>query len=439
VETRILAERELVKICMAELCKKAGFADCHNLVQRDLEFVCDSIESKTGVLISLSTIKRLLNGQFSRQPQIATLNAISMFLGYQNWQDFRQNKNMETSIPLNGTNGTDSKINIPQASKHNRAFSYPRYLVPVAILIFMTLGFYVLLKPRKPAPGNFEKAQFTVNKTTRNDLPNTVVFTYNIDDVNADSFFIQQSWDRNRRVRIYKKSYTLTDIYYEPGYHNAKLIANDQIIKTLPVSIPTDRWFFYAKEKVPRSIPKYIASAGIKNGSLHLDKDEVINSGVDIQKEHNYIHVFFPSAFESSSDNYILKAKIRVHPLNNDFCPYFMCEVFCQKNFMYFMSGPKGCASELSAQYGERVVSGKTNDLSALGTDVKEWQDVEVNVKNRNVTVTINNKEVFSSQYKEPGGLITGLGFISNGLCEVDFVSLITQDGKNIYSNDFAQ
>ncbi|MEI9809516.1 MAG: hypothetical protein WDO16_17520 [Bacteroidota bacterium] len=41
----------------------------------------------------------------------------------------------------------------------------------------------------------------------------------------ADSFFIQQSWDKNRRVKIDKHSHTLTDIYYEPGYHIAKLIA----------------------------------------------------------------------------------------------------------------------------------------------------------------------------------------------------------------------
>ena len=84
-----LTERQWVQRCMAELCRKAGFADCSNLVQREMEFICDNIETKTGVLISLSTMKRLFKGQFSRQPQIATLDAISMFLGYQHWQDFK--------------------------------------------------------------------------------------------------------------------------------------------------------------------------------------------------------------------------------------------------------------------------------------------------------------------------------------------------------------
>jgi hypothetical protein len=51
-----------------------------------------------------------------------------------------------------------------------------------------------------------------MNKTTRNDLPNTVVLV-GVSDVVADSFFIQQSWDKTE-VRINPKSYT-ADIYYE--------------------------------------------------------------------------------------------------------------------------------------------------------------------------------------------------------------------------------
>jgi len=418
---------------MAELCKKAGFANCGNLVQRDLEFICDSIESATGVLISLSTIKRLFNGQFSRQPQVATLNAISMFLGYQNWQDFKLNKSKELVAAI--SNGTAKEpITTSPVLQKNKS----RILLIGGLLIFAALGLFAVLSLHKRAAGNFEKAKFTINKTTLNDLPNTVVFKYNIDDVIADSFFIQQSWDRNRRVKIEKNHYTLTDIYYEPGYHLAKLIANEQVIKTIDVSIPTDRWFFYAKEKKPGSLPQYIVPLHpFKEGCLKLDKDEVISSGVDIQKDHTYIQVYFPSVFKSSSDNFVLKAKARVNDLNNNVCPYLMCEVFCQRNFTFFISNPKGCASEQNAQFGENYLGGKTHDLSALGSNVKEWQDIEFTIKNKKVSIKINNVEVFTSGYNQSSGMITGLGFISNGLPEVAFVSLQTLDGKNIYSSDF--
>ena len=89
------------------------------------------------------------------------------------------------------------------------------------------------------------------------------MFHYNIDDVKADSFFIQQSWDVNRRVRIFKNNYTLTDIYYEPGYHMAKLIANDSIIQTVDVSIPSDGWFLFAMNTKPKSNPVYIKPVAV--------------------------------------------------------------------------------------------------------------------------------------------------------------------------------
>ncbi|HET6994537.1 MAG TPA: family 16 glycoside hydrolase [Chitinophagaceae bacterium] len=431
MEISARTERDWVKICMAELCRKAGFADCHNLVQRDLEFVSESIETKTGVLISLSTIKRLLNGQFSRQPQIATLNAISLFLGYQNWQDFKQANGRE--IP--GEKLVEQKTALTHTNAHE--FSFSRYILIGGLLAISVIGLLAFLKSGKTKAGNFDKAQFSVHRTTASDLPNTVVFNYNIDKVIADSFFIQQSWDKDRRVRIDKKNHTLTDIYYEPGYHVAKLIANDQVIKTMDVSIPTDRWFFYARERKPASLPVYITTTGIKNGSLTTNKEDVVNSGIDIGKEQLFLQVYFPTQIEHSSDNYILHCRARINEVKNNSCPFLMCEVFCQRNFMYFKSTPKGCASEIKAQFGENILNGKIVDLSGLGTGVEEWQDIEITVKNKNVTITINGKQALSTQYAESSGMITGLGFISNGLPEVDFVNLKKLDGTLIYNNDF--
>lgn len=432
MEITAISDREWVKTGMSDLCRQAGFADCSNLVQRDLEFICDSIESKTGILISLSTIKRLFNGQFSRQPQPATLNAIAEYLGYQNWQDFKKQKSREQHISMTAVTNF-----IPKQSPRRGFSSYARYFVAAGLLIIVTLGLLAFLKFKKPHANHFEKAQFSMNKTTRNDLPNTVVFNYNLDEVMADSFFIQQSWDRDRRVRIDKNSHTLTDIYYEPGYHVAKLIANDQVIKTIDVSIPTDHWFFYSRERKHAPIPQYISCNGFKNGMLAMDSGEVVNSHVDIQKDQLYLQVYFPSEIEYPGDNYTLHCRVRIRELKNNFCPFLMCEVFCQRNFMFFKSTTKGCTSEAKAQFGETLLDGKTTDLSSLGTDVKQWQDVVITVRDKKATIRINDTEAVATAYQESSGKITGLGFLSNGLPEVDFVKLATLDGKDIYTNNF--
>ena len=170
-----------------------------------------------------------------------------------------------------------------------------------------------------------------------------------------------------------------------------------------------------------------------------MNKDEIVNSGIDIQKEHIYLQVYFPTQIEYSSDNYILQCRIRINELRNDFCPFLMCEIFCQRNFMYFKSTPKGCSSEIRAQFGETLLNGRTSDLSALGTNVNEWQDVTITMKNKVATISLNQIPVLTTNYRQSSGKITGLGFISNGLPEVDFVSLKTLDGKEIYSNDFVK
>jgi hypothetical protein len=452
-----LSDHEWVKICMAELCKQAGFPAAEKLVQRDLNFLSEWIESRTGVLISLSTIKRLLNGQFSRLPQIATLDALARSVGYENWQRFKGDNSGKTMpLPEDGptivaagdpeedtaADPEESAAGEPKedaAGSPARIKSVPaRPLLIAGLLLIIALGLLAVIRIRKPGAIDAGTAQFSVVKVTRNDLPNTVIFKYNIDDVNADSFFIQQSWDRNRRVKIYKKAYTLTDIYYEPGYHTAKLIANDRIIRTLPVSIPTDRWLFYAKERTRLSQPQYILPARSSiDGSMQLTADDLASSKIDREKDNDYLQVYFPSAIAYSSDNFILTCKVKVNECRNASCPYLMTEIFCQHYFMYFQNTLKGCTGALNAQFGDNILSGKNNDLSALGTDVRNWQDLEMEVKKKTVSIRINHVEVFSTAYEKSCGLITGLGFISNGLCVVDFVQLKTADGKDIYSNDF--
>ena len=436
-------EHELVKICLSELCIRAGLPGPGNLVQRDMIALCDTIESNTGVLISLSTIKRLLNGQFARIPQTATLNAIALSAGYKDWKDFTQAKaRREPARPEQNFGNPEQRPGDQQNSAAEfkqspgspgpKRHISPRLLITGTVLILVLLATLAILMSHKPGEANIGKAHFSATKTTGNDIPNTVIFKYNVDSVAADSFFIQQSWDRNRRVQVYKHNYTLTDIYYEPGYHTAKLIADDKIIRTLPVSIPTNRWLFYAIENKPGSRPKYITH--LDTGMLKLSTGELLASNIDLQKDNVYCNTWFPSDIAYSSDNFTLKCRVRIKPVNNESCPRLMCEIYCQNYFMYFKSTLKGCTGLLTAQFGENALNGRSNDLSGLGADLREWQEMEFTVRDKKVSIAINGKQTYSNAYSQSAGLITGLGFISNGISEVQFVDLKTADGRTIYS-----
>ncbi|MBN9383034.1 MAG: hypothetical protein J0H74_19915 [Chitinophagaceae bacterium] len=418
-----MSEQSLVKESIIEIFNKNGYSDLTSMTQRDFDHIGEQLQQRSGILISGTTVKRLAYGEFSRLPQIATLNAIANYYNYKTWQDYKASKVQDVS----------EKAPAKEASR--RKFNLKFFYIPIASIILA--GFY-FFGTAKRTVSNAEKASFSFRKNTSNDIPNSVVFSYNIDEVQADSFFIQQSWDKNRRVRIYKNNYTLTDIYYEPGYHIAKLIANDSAIRTVDVSIPTDRWFFYAIDNIANYIPEHIkVDTFVNNGSLSVPVSQLSRNNIDAGKDKRYHYVYFPSQMNVPSDNFNFKTRVRMREVRSTSCPYIEVELYCQRSFMIMRSTTKGCAHNALIEFGEQVMQGINTDLLPISFDVYQWTDIEITVKNKVATIKINDKEVFSTRFTTDTKNLAGLGYISNGLCEVDRAELTGLDGKTLYKNEF--
>ena len=423
-------EQTLIKTSIIEIFNDNHYSDLSSMTQRDFDHVGEQLKQKSGTLISGATIKRLAYGEFSRLPQIATLNAIANYFDYKNWQDYRADKIK---------NGQEKELanELPKESekKIKRRFSLKYLALPVTLIILASIYFF---GTSKGTIENAERATFSFRKNTSNDIPNSVAFSYNIDEVQADSFFIQQSWDINRRVRIYKGKYTLTDIYYEPGYHIAKLIANDSAIREVDVSIPTDRWFFYAIDNIANYQPEYVKTDSfVSNGSLGLTVAQLKENSIDVNKDKRYHYVYFPSEMNVRSDNFKFTTRVRMREVRPSACPYIEVELYCQRSFMMMRSTTKGCAHEALLTFGEEVMRGADTDLLPISFDVSEWTDIEIIVKNKVATVKINDKEVFSTRFVTDTKYLAGLGYISNGLCEVDKAQLVSLDREVVYENEF--
>jgi hypothetical protein len=409
-----MTDRQLIEIAAKELASRHGFTDIQTMRQRDFEYCCTRIEERSGILISLSTIKRIMHGQYNRLPQVATLNAIAVYLGYTDWQDFKAGRQR-------GDEG-----------RARRRLPYPVIAAGALLLLLAALLSWNYFSSSPAVQNN--AAVFTVRKTTQNAIPNTVVFNYDIDRLSGDSFFIQQSWDRHRRVRVYKGSHTLTDIYYEPGYHTAKLIAGDQVIKTMGVSIPTDAWFFYSKESLNSGLPSYIHAAHpVRKDIVGLERQDLLDNHIDPDKPQIYLYTYFPTAIRVDADNFRLRARVKMTEVRNTACPLIMPEVFCQHGFQYFVATLPGCTGGISCQFGDHRLDGKDNDLSSLACDVHAWHAIEMLVRQKRVSVFVDGKEVLHEGYSASAGLITGLGFHSNGLCHVDSLTLTGLDGQAVY------
>jgi transcriptional regulator with XRE-family HTH domain len=423
-------ERGLVKDVILEIFNKSGYPDTAQMTQRDFDYISSEIEKKSGILISGTTIKRLALGDFSRLPQVATLNAIANYFEHKTWQDFKTSRS-EDIKPIKEISSSMTRKDGFKSLKNKLVYFTASILVVIVIL-----GLF-LFKSGPRSISNAGKATFSCQRSTRNDMPNTVIFNYDIDQVHADSFFIQQSWDKNRRKRIYKNTHTITDIYYEPGYHIARLIANDSIIRTIDVHIPTDRWFFYAIDNMANYIPEYIKTEKyLNNGILSLSAQQVKGNNIDITKDKLFHYTYFPSEMTVKSNNFRLKTRIRMNEVRNSLCPYITIELFCQGYFILMKSTNKGCANKASLLLG-REIKGNETDLTAVTFDVSQWTDVEIASVNNIVSIYINSKKVFSAPSFPRIKYISGFAFISNGLCEVDNIEVAGLDGKMVYKNEF--
>ncbi len=448
-----MEDKDLVRCCVEELSRQMGYADAGALSQRDYEHLCETIAEKTGILISLSTLKRIFAGKFERLPQGATLNALTRFLGYAGWQDFKTRKRLEprhrplppaepphqpllpAERPL-----TESLPLPPQAvARPDRHQRVAPFLKATALLLVVSLGvlvFFLATKQKEQPGAPAGEVVFAARKAVAAGVPNSVVFSYNVDHVAADSFFIQQSWDPSRRVAVGKKNYTQTDIYYEPGYHKAKLIGNGKVLKEIPVSIPSAGWMAYSRAG-SGLLPQYVNGPVVHDGRLGVTLQDLRASGIDPQEDRYYLYAFFPPVLGADGDHFTLKVRLRVRPVKPTRCPGMLLGAYGENGLYYFKNTIPGCISEIDAAFGDVYLSGKKNDLSGFGQDVLNWHEMEMRVSGKRVKILADGKPVFETAYGQPVGGLKGINLVSNGLCEVDWVTIEDAAGKALYRNDF--
>lgn len=114
-------------------------------------------------------------------------------------------------------------------------------------------------------------------------MPNTVIFKYNVSKSNADSVFIQQSWDPKRRFKVDKNKHEYTSTYYMPGYYRAKLILNDSIVREHDILIESKDWMgMLHREPIPIYLPEKTVNHGDWVG---IKESDLKNEQLDNQKE----------------------------------------------------------------------------------------------------------------------------------------------------------
>ncbi len=421
------SEKNFFELCKTKIEEKyhAGIGG-GKMRQRDFEYLIDLIEEKSGIKLSVSTLKRLWRDGNDHNPHPSTLDALVSLLGYKDWLDFKL-KNTSTESIQSG-NSSVRKSNYQKVVLTAISALVVACFIVLAAVTFNSSSGDVIIPE--------EDVLFAANKTVLSGVPSTVVFNYDVSEIPADSFFIQQDWNPKHRDRIDPESEYFSSIYYMPGFHKTKLIANETILKIIPVHIQTGGWMSIAVYNYDEH-PVYLPRDLNRDGILTANQQDILDSRVEIERFYQLGFLNIREFGNLDGHNFSFETRVRYEDFLNDLCPYLQATIHTEAHIYYIPLTTKGCVSNLAVKIGEVYETGRDNDFSAFGTNVYNWQNISLNVEDKTGKVYLNGEIIYETTFKQDFGRIVGIDYRFSGFGEVDYVRLSDLNGNQVYEDDF--
>ena len=398
------SEYKLVKKCLKLIEDKLNWGNSdswHNDVFIELS---EKIHQNTNVLLSPTTLKRVWGRvNYNSDPSISTLNTLAQFSGYQNWRDFKNNFQESTWFEKNIT--PNMRVIVGSA----------------AVLTFVILSLFSLTSKKDPLENiDFSEIKFSSRPITEG-IPNSVVFDFNLSNIESDSIYIQQFWDVTKTIKLNPGQKQATGIYYFPGPFGAKLLVEGQIIREHDLFIESEGWLGTLDYK---PIPKYVINDDITNGKLAFPKniiDEIKAKEFPLTSSFHYV-----KDFENfSGDNFNLKTTIKnVFDEKWAVCQTTRIVILGTTGVHIIPFTIPGCVSNINLLLNDFYLNGKKNDLSAFGVDFSENRNIEIDIQNKIVHIYIDGKEIYSGSYNESIGDFVGIRYRFLGAIEVESLEI---------------
>ncbi|MGM5471344.1 hypothetical protein ACS386_13785 [Flavobacteriaceae bacterium LMO-SS05] len=395
-------ENTLINACLAIIEKKLGWGastQWHHDVFVELSAL---IQAETKTLLSTTTLKRVWGKiHYPNAPSISTLNSLSQFAGYTNWRDFKTKTSAKQPTWIERKIHPNLGIIVPSA----------------AILAVIFISLFSMIRINKDlSTADLAKIKFTCHPVTT-DIPNSVVFDFDLNETKSDSIYIQQFWDITKTIKINAQQKQATGIYYYPGYFRAKLLVDGTIIKEHDLFIKSNGWLATIDYQ---PIPKYIKQLETLRLPSNIIHD-IASSEQPLTSTFHYIDDFKAL----SGDNFKLQTTIK--NVYNDkwaVCQNATIIIVGTKSAHMIPFAISGCASNMGMMMSDVYLSGKEHDLSALSVDLSKLTALKIEVINKRISVFAENKKLFSSTYHASIGQIVGLRYRFLGAGEVRQIRL---------------
>jgi len=389
----------------------------------DFEKLSDEIFDVTGISLSISTLKRLFGKvSYHNLPSVHTLNTLARFAGFDDWNAFKRREAISvvqrTAGPTTESVTTrqlpDSQ---PEATKNifrsvtapkKKFLWWPLLMLPLAALAFL---FVNSAKVPRRGPVNPHSYSFSSNKVLTEGVPNSVVFHYDATDAPSDSVFIVQTWDMRRRTLVSRTGHAHSAIYYYPGYFNAKLVIDTQIVQTHGLMIGSGGWLAMAEgDPAPFYFKK---EEYMRNGGVVVDSVLLARNHLPPYPQAPWIRIcYMKDMGPLPDDNFTFETTLRTDRGNGaDVCHQVEVLIQCRNDVFIFPLSAPACIGGLQLYALGKTVSSKEADLSGFGADLTQWTMLRIETVAGHMQLTLNNRPAYSLDFTNPPDEIVGVQF----------------------------
>jgi hypothetical protein len=428
----------------------------------------EKITADSRISISPHTLKRLfgkIKYKEDHTPQLETRNALAIFLGYKDWEDFARHESGPLHPPAYDRHPARVEMAEGWTAVHapvapaDAALPGPRPPAPVregfgdvaslppvssrrrlgrtALLLGVVgvLAGVSLFAQWWPASHAAPKASLR-GKHLKGFPPLTAIFDYDVSARPSDSVFIYFEGYNTRRP-LPRDQRTITQWYEFPGYFQVRLLARDRVLASLGVHALSHGWKGVAAAEDFSRLYHLAPARAARDGHLYVSPAEVLASQVDTNQRY-WVMFRNVQEFRASGDDFVFEARV----MNNSHRSPTACNDVALNLTgahhairIHFLK--PGCSRWTFLQAGEVTLNGEFNDLSVFGQDLSRWRTLRLEVKNRAVRIFLDGQCLYRLPYTQAVGPLKSISCDFMGCGRVDYVKLYNGQRELVYADAF--
>ncbi|WP_343556370.1 hypothetical protein [Sphingobacterium sp.] len=382
---------------------------------------------KTKIRLSESTLKRIFKKFKTSEryyPQKATRDALAQFIGYKDWEDF---ENREESKPQFDSPKVPNGVYVPDFQNKNRRI----WLISATFLALAFILTMIVLKPLARKDNVADGVRLScLNPTGIN--PHSAIFKLLTKNAQIDSlknFSIEFADGRSKRKHFLNP--LLTHYYEVPGRYYPKLYYENKVIDTGYVYLQTKGWAVTGTNQFD-TIRVYPIQRSFRlsgNEEIAVTSAEAFQAGVDTMRTF-FVTFSNIKPTHINGDNYELSFELHTSANRTGVrCSQVNVNIYGQSDQHYFSIFKPECTVWTSYQFSENEKYGEEYDLRSFGHDFTKGGILTLRVVEKKVSLLINNREVYSTNYQKTIGNVMGINISFAGIGS--FANLKLRDLKS--------